>query len=1107
MAGKTTRSWNSSRAHAHGRGRRRTIGVAVVLLSLSIAVGVTPASVGVQPAAAVQRSASCTESGVTWRVAYEETSTIYGPLVQVTGLSRIQGGTTTDAGSLTWVLRRDDLSNPFQQVQGGLTAVGASVYSVFSSPRLVAPDGSCTVYLSPFNNLAGQGTWPKVAVLGDQLVQQLGDATYNQAHWQGYVEGDFNAIGVSAEVEGHAGRRWTDAAGTSGLAKADSNLLDEYRGLLEHDPDGFVVALGVNDALYIAQASEAERQARMTEVQDKLLAVGNEMSTRSNCVVAVTAPQNASSLDPDYAAAAAFLNNIIRWTTTVPATGAPAPWDARTDAWELVDFGADAATHKASDPVPWFGADNLQLAGAGLDAYTDAITKAARRCSERVVAWGAAGRFTGSLASLDRLPSGLPFRTRAVPGWTTPPGKDEYISTVAADGSVMVANMSHTRNAVWRTGDTMAISAFHPDGPAFSNVLLKTSTGQTTMWSDPAAGTSEPAGMDFGDVDGFPNENAVAFTGASPANAGQNRAVSGEWPLFGILTKGAGGWGMGSGSGWDNQWTGDELYAAADNPAEQALANLACPSLATTPPLRDCNGFQELEVLPRSGDIAVTQYWGNGDIGDGNIASGQVVIIDVDPVPGTPGRYDAEIRAVFQYPHVQDPSQPAGTDRTLWVAPLTVSADPTSVVNDERFAVMSDTVYWNGDHDNDPATPPQPHPGHNPKAVVEFSYDESAATLEPVSAPIITGAVTATKHASDGMYRFGSGNGFYDSAGNLWVALADGASLFSGMGVAVYPKTASGRAISNGTCPFNGQIESYVAEAPGADGTNTRRAWASICKPQYTILQAGAVGGAASFAQDPVTGNVFATTSRGQNFVIDPEGSGSSMTFRVGNYVNPMGQSISSTSSLIDGNWTIDSSGRAYVGVGNRITCCGPGTQWADPANRMLDLDSYMFSLDTLSMFGRGLVRLSARAAQPTLVQAEQHNSFATTQQAGTFAVTNVDSVAGMVPIAGGGYALGDDTGGGVPAGTNVEYEVVVPKAGTYQVAYQARVPSGTAGKTLRLTVAGGNHDTTVPASAALQIVTGPSVTFTQPGTHTITISAPAGQHGWLLDWVRLTRA
>ena len=344
------------------------------------------------PAAPQALSRSCTVDGVTWRVDYTLwADSGFGPLLKVDDMDRIEGGVETEAVGLTWEWRLDLLpaqwppagTNPWlflRAARGPLKAgsatqwFGAEWQSFQYSPRLVTPDGTCQIYLMPFANKQAQATWPAVAVLGDSLLQSLNDSTANLTHAQGFVEAHFNTHGVRAEVEGQGGRSWTTTT-PAGLPRADSYLLDEFRGLADHDPAGIVVALGANDAIGLAMKPADQRAAARTVVHDDLIAQLVEMAASSDCVVAVTAVEHPINLGAivsgaDYATEATGINNILRFMAAIDPT----------DALHVQEFATQAALHQYGGAGSWFGTDNLHLNDTGRIVYTDTMWQAADKC-------------------------------------------------------------------------------------------------------------------------------------------------------------------------------------------------------------------------------------------------------------------------------------------------------------------------------------------------------------------------------------------------------------------------------------------------------------------------------------------------------------------------------------------------------------------------------------------------------------------------------------------------------------------------------------------------------------------------------------------------------
>jgi lysophospholipase L1-like esterase len=330
-------------------------------------------------------SSTCSGEGVSWRADFATELTGFGPLVRVNALTRIEGGVATDAASMIWEWRLDDGAYPLRTARGPLRPAtsagwqGREWQSVLRSPRIVAPDGSCQIYLSPFANPHGRSSWPRVAVLGDSLVASLNDLYYNRRYPQGFVEGVFNAHHMLAEVEGQGGRRWTPW-GSEPLATADSYLLDEYRGLDDHGMDAVVVALGANDAgslVYVTPPDEVD--AVRSQVHSQLTAELKEMAA-STCVVAVTAVENPVTLlgvpsGPAYPSEAAALNGIV---TTLAASDPD-------DGLRVFDFATEAKAHQYGSRSPWFIGDNLHLNAAGKLVYAEVMWQAASLCEPGAV--------------------------------------------------------------------------------------------------------------------------------------------------------------------------------------------------------------------------------------------------------------------------------------------------------------------------------------------------------------------------------------------------------------------------------------------------------------------------------------------------------------------------------------------------------------------------------------------------------------------------------------------------------------------------------------------------------------------------------------------------
>jgi hypothetical protein len=369
--------------------------VKVLALLVTVTVAVVGAA-GPGPAAPAteDRTVSCTHDGVTWTASYTWwVSPDFGPLVKVDGLQRTDEHGTVDASDMTWEWRLESLpaqqpapgepgiavGAPYRSALGPLGPaspdgwLGAEWQSAFHSPRLVPPDGRCTLYLTPYANQGGTGGWPRVAVLGDSLLVQLNDSAFNQTAFQGYVEGDLNDDGTLVEVEGQSGRGWAPAGAPGSAAHAQQYLVDEMRGLTIDDVAGVVVALGANDAVRIAGVpAGAARDGYRDEVYGAIYAGLAEAQERAGCLALVTAPEHPTGVwGADYDEEVRAINDILRYVA----------WVSPTDDVHVVDFAAMAAGHPFGGGDAWFVYDGLHLNWPGRDGYRSAIRQAADLCT------------------------------------------------------------------------------------------------------------------------------------------------------------------------------------------------------------------------------------------------------------------------------------------------------------------------------------------------------------------------------------------------------------------------------------------------------------------------------------------------------------------------------------------------------------------------------------------------------------------------------------------------------------------------------------------------------------------------------------------------------
>lgn len=1157
--------------------RRRLGFVLACLMALSVTVGIGPLD-RAAPAAAVaeQHSAECVEGGVTWRVEFDYVGGLGGAF-SVTKLLR----DGVDVGqSTTWQLRLDNQPSgwspntplasvvPFQTIEGNIAAIGGGVMrSVLQSPRLVVPDGSCTIYLFPFVDVGGNTfSGPKIAVLGDDLLAQLNDSTSNTPKdWQGYVERELNALGIRAEVEGQGplpggvpvpGRRWTDNGATNALARADSNLLDEYRGLLHHDVDGFVLALGMNDALYIAAGdTQAQRNARRDEVFQKLTPLITEMGSRARCIAIVTSPQNPSVLDEHYQWAADQVNNYFRFITP----------DTPAAERQFFDFGADSLGQ------PWFEADGIHLNAAGKAEYTEVLRRAAQTCADDVVLWGEPGSLEDSAlanANATTLSSGQRWSTHPVDDYGFVPGTSPHFSTITDDGTIFFMNGGGACNVFFCREIGMSISGFNPDTRTFTNIPIRTDRNVAVPQAScgsvnvhPAWAFCQPEGSPWdmggwiGDVDAVLDGGGVAFTGYQ-GYWGQDLETQGQFPQLGVVTQRPdGSWGLiegpdANGDGrpdWRNAWSDRELAQAtidADPQNGQALADALCPVSGTDTagrPARSCGPWMnEMAVLPTTGDIAIADY-GPGKIGIVHIGE-----------PDAAGRLSPRITAVYDLPDVDNPAysperpdfpgQPDNFPRETPLLSYTVrelQPDPTTHPDGkERFAAQWEFA-----------------PG-----LTEFRYDPAAPSwqdrIQPTSATVIPGPThrpsndPTTAWDESAVRAFDPVGAFaYDQQGNLW------------FGSYVYANGPNGRKISDECVETDagGQpipITDYVSTATG-----TKPSWGKICPPDYEIQAAKLLGPIYGVEEDPATGNMALTDwAHSKTLIVDPEGSGDNMTFRVGNLATPFSQSTSDVPvsgpcaedptpenppptcsvapKLGEMAGPIDSSGRLWIAVQQFIPDGPDGLDTDQPGMAQLDLSQWSYSINLDRLLGGQVHQLGNQPAATAVVQAETMSTTTTATAAGSVADVDIRPTAPVrvcvdrpaaagwtwafpcreAPLNHSGLALGGNgndggTGqGSVAPGTTAEYQIVVPKAGTYQLTYRATSFSPTNGRDLVMTIDGTGYTTSItgappreglPGGGELRDNVQPQSVTLPAGRYTMTIEAPDG--GWQLDWIKFT--
>ena len=349
--------------------------------------------------------------------------------------------------------------------------------------------------------------------------------------------------------------------------------------------------------------------------------------------------------------------------------------------------------------------------------------------------YGRPGSF-GELGGLKRLLGGQSFATVPIPGWGFGPGQAAYMSAVTSAGTVIVATTPYTDNQMQPTANTMELACLIPGSRSFGRILVPSTRGKTSL---EATGSSYGGG-DIGDVQvvGSGASERVLFVSAMPYH-GWNVSTEGLLPSFGALRPGARGRVT---LDLSRQRTANQLAAGSTGMKMPLMGNTYGQTLSNS------RGMCEMALLPASGDVVVTQYFGPSMTNQ----QGGILVLD------TYGR----IKASWQYP--------AATYRGGPVKCLVreVETDPSGRLGDERFSIICDSF----DANNNPV----------PFPLQEFTYDARSATIRPVS-----GAVQASADGSR------NETAKYGNDGTLYVARTRPDGLTAAP-VAVYRKYRLGHA-------------------------------------------------------------------------------------------------------------------------------------------------------------------------------------------------------------------------------------------------------------------------------------------------------------------------
>ncbi len=310
--------------------------------------------------------------------------------------------------------------------------------------------------------------------------------------------------------------------------------------------------------------------------------------------------------------------------------------------------------------------------------------------------YGRGGSF-GGLNGRTKLLGGQSFATVAVNNWAFGAGQAAYMSAVTSAGAVVIATTPYTDNQMQPTATTMELGCLLPGTRQFQRIVVPSTTGKTSL----VGYGSSYGGGDIGDVQvvGSGASERVLFSSVVPYH-GWNTQTDGQLPSLGALAPTSGG-SVRLDTGLDR--TAAQLASSGVNVALPRMAN------AYGQTLTGGRGLCEMALLPASGHVVVTQYFGPSL----NNQQGGILVVDAQ----------GNVKASWQYPAATYHGRP------VKCLVREAESDPTGVLGDERFSIICDTF----DANNNPV----------PFPVQEFSYDARRATIRPM-----TGAVQASADGS-----------------------------------------------------------------------------------------------------------------------------------------------------------------------------------------------------------------------------------------------------------------------------------------------------------------------------------------------------------------------
>jgi hypothetical protein len=413
-----------------------------------------------------------------------------------------------------------------------------------------------------------------------------------------------------------------------------------------------------------------------------------------------------------------------------------------------------------------------------------AATQTARTASVTtppvVSVYGRPGSF-GQLSGRTALPSGQAVTTVGVPSWGFGAGQSAYMSAVTSDGVVVMATTPYTDNQLQPTARDMELGVFDPTSTKFTRVQIPTTAGYSSV-TEPGGSYG---GADIGDVQvvGSGSQERVIFASAVPYH-GWDIARYGQFPSIGALGPSSNGWTVAAGF----SETADQLAATAPS-----VSGVVLTGNAFGQPYHDGRGLCEIALLPASGHLVVTQYFGPS-LSD---QQGGLLVIDAA----------GNLKASWRYPQVTH----AG--RSIRCLVREVESDPSSSFGDERFVVVCDSF-------DNVTNESLPFP------VQEFSYDARNGTVRPTSVPVQCSSdgsrVESTKFGVDG---------------TLYVARTKPDGMTADR-MAVYRKGA------------------LAAAAPPVSGWASTK-WGTVVGPAQFVDGTQSTGLQRSLALDPATGAIL----------------------------------------------------------------------------------------------------------------------------------------------------------------------------------------------------------------------------------------------------------